>query len=413
MKKLAFLLLLICMTFSAHSVVFASDSTYITLRDQNGNTISYHDAEDTPYSDYFSPDILAYTASVDYDVTDISINELIFSDDTYQSKKEYKLDIGVNILKYQPTNSNIIYTFTVTRDKNPAEKNDVTAIEVRNYYNSNTLEYELFDDGRDTYTVNVANNVSTILISIDTNSLSPLVLPETFSDGVDLHTGKNKFTITVISESGLKKNFTLIINREKSTVNYFDYFTIYNLNSKGKEVGSDNINYNPDSSYYRVDYSYDVSSIVIMFPATDIVYDNILFNDRSDFNFKLKVGANKIKITIVAENGNKKNYTLNVVRSKPSTKLSSLKINQYTCNIGLNTYNLNATYDISKVKINASAADKSAKVDGNGTYNLKYGANKFYITVTAANKTQKKYTININRTKEKKVKAIYYWVLME
>jgi hypothetical protein len=81
-----------------------------------------------------------------------------------------------------------------------------------------------------------------------------------------------------------------------------------------------------------------------MFSATDVIYDNVLFNNSIDPNFKLKIGANKIKITLVAENGDKKNYTLSVIRSKPSTKLSSLLVNEYMCDTDRNTDNLEASY---------------------------------------------------------------------
>ena len=415
MKKLVFMLLVISIVLGTYSVAFASDTIFVSLIGQDNEGILYY-AEDGDLSDScnFRLNTMKYTANVGYEVSKISICELIDKgDETIKDHKDYELKVGVNVLEYQLTGSDKVYTFTVTRASNPDDSNDVTEIEIQNSDNKNTIEYQEFTESRDSYTANVDNDVSSVIISIDTNSLVPLSLPRKFSKGVDLQTGENKFVITVLSKSGLEKTFTLIINREKSSVNSFDYFSIIKLDNKGNETGSEDVSYDSYSSNYKVDVSYDVSSIVIMFPATDVVYDNVLFNNDIDPNFKLKIGANKIKITLVAENGDKKNYTLNVVRSKPSTKLSSLVVNEYMCDTDRNTYDLVASYNTTKIKILATPADKSAKTTGNGTYNLKVGINKFYITVTASDKTQKKYSIIINRSKEKKVKVIYYWVIVK
>ncbi len=415
MKKVVFVLLVLSVVLGTCSVVFASDMIFVNLIDQNDSGILYN-AEDgeSSGSSNFQLNTTRYKANVDYKVSKIRISELIYKGkENIKDHKDYELKEGVNVLEYQVTGYDTVYTFTVTRASNPDDRNDVKWIEILNSDDEKTIVDQEFTKSWDSYTVNVDNEVSSVIISMRTNSLVPLSLPRNFKKGVKLQTGENKFEIPLVSKSGLEKTFTLIINREKSSINSFDYFSIFKLDKKGDEVGSDDVSYNSLSSYYRVDVSYDVSSIVIMFPATDVIYDNVLFNNKTDSSFKLKIGANKIKITLIAENGDEKNYTLNVNRSKPSKKLSSLVVNDFMCDIGRNTNNLEAPYNTSKVKIVAIPADKSAKITGNGTYNLKFGNNKFYITVTAADKTQKKYVININRSKEKKVKAIFYWVIVK
>ena len=415
LKKLVFWLLVISIVLGTYSVVFAYDTVLVEILNQDKEGIIYYaeDGDGFDESD-FRINTMRYTANVGYDVSKISIGELIDNENgTNRNHTDYDLKVGVNVLEYHLTGYDKAYTFTVTRDSNPDDKNDITEVQIRNSHDKSLIEYEEFTDSRDRYTVNVDNEVSSVIISMETNSLAPLTLPKKFSKGVELQTGENKFDITVLSKSGLKKTFTLIINREKSSVNSFDYFSVIKLDMKENEAGSEDVNYDSYSSNYRVDVSYDVSSIVIMFPATDVIYDNVLFNNSMDPNFKLKIGSNKIKIMLVAENGDKKNYTLNVVRSKPSTKLNSLFVNDYMCDNERSTNNLEASYNTSKIKIVATPEDKSAKITGNGSYNLKVGVNKFYITVTSADKTQKKYTIIINRSKEKKVKAIYYWVIVK
>lgn len=177
-------------------------------------------------------------------------------------------------------------------------------------------------------------------------------------------------------------------------------------------LGKDSISYQSDSEDYKVNVLYDVDSIDIGFSSNFEVYTDILLNDGHNSEFKLKVGSNKVKITVIAENGDTRNYSLVVNRAKPSAKLASLQVNEYYCGTDVNSYDLNVDYDTTKVKISAVAVDKSAKVTGNGTYNLKVGTNKFTITVTAADKTQKRYSLTVNRSKSSP-KVIIYWVLLK
>ena len=61
------------------------------------------------------------------------------------------------------------------------------------------------------------------------------------------------------------------------------------------------------------------------------------------------------------------------------------------------TYNIQVENSVTKVLVNASSEDASAKIDVVGSSEMKVGANQRTIVVTAANGTQKRYVININR----------------
>lgn len=61
------------------------------------------------------------------------------------------------------------------------------------------------------------------------------------------------------------------------------------------------------------------------------------------------------------------------------------------------TYNIQVENSVTKVLVNASTEDEGARIDVVGSSNMKVGANQRTIVVTAANGTQKKYVININR----------------
>ena len=61
------------------------------------------------------------------------------------------------------------------------------------------------------------------------------------------------------------------------------------------------------------------------------------------------------------------------------------------------TYNIQVENSVTKVLVNATTEDARAKIDVVGSSDMKVGANQRTIVVTAANGTQKRYVININR----------------
>lgn len=66
-------------------------------------------------------------------------------------------------------------------------------------------------------------------------------------------------------------------------------------------------------------------------------------------------------------------------------------------NKDITTYNVTVENSVEKVLINAAAEEKGANVAYGGSTKMKVGDNQRWVTVTAPNGTQKKYTINIKR----------------
>ncbi len=66
-------------------------------------------------------------------------------------------------------------------------------------------------------------------------------------------------------------------------------------------------------------------------------------------------------------------------------------------NKDVTTYNIKVDNSVEKVLINAVPEDSGAKLSYGGSSKMKVGDNQRWVTVTAPNGTQKKYTININR----------------
>ena len=61
-------------------------------------------------------------------------------------------------------------------------------------------------------------------------------------------------------------------------------------------------------------------------------------------------------------------------------------------------YTVSANANTTNIKISAKAEDSKSDVDGTGTFNVSEGDNKFVITVTAQNRSVKKYTVIVSVT---------------
>ena len=116
----------------------------------------------------------------------------------------------------------------------------------------------------------------------------------------------------------------------------------------------------------------------------------------------LNYGNNRFELTVTAENGAQKKYSVTINRrdnrdTNNYLKSLSVKDNNIKFNKDTLTYTLEVEGTVEKATITAEAESTKARVTGDGEKTLKYGSNKFEIKVTAENETTKTYTITINR----------------
>ncbi len=122
-----------------------------------------------------------------------------------------------------------------------------------------------------------------------------------------------------------------------------------------------------------------------------------------DIGFKqLEYNDNTFNITVTAENGAQKTYTIYVFRSDSrdsNAYLSSLTVSKGSIkfNRASYNYNVNVASDIDSITIEAHAESAKATVEGTGTKKLKLGRNTFNITVKAENGTTKTYVVKVTR----------------
>lgn len=120
-----------------------------------------------------------------------------------------------------------------------------------------------------------------------------------------------------------------------------------------------------------------------------------------DENFK--VGINVVKVTVTAENGTTKVYTINVIKSAYRWgALKSLEVKVFGLNREFDPDKLEYTITISgayfettKLDMEYEAANADATVTVEGNENFVVGKNTVKITVTEKNGTQVTYTLNV------------------
>ena len=125
-------------------------------------------------------------------------------------------------------------------------------------------------------------------------------------------------------------------------------------------------------------------------------------------NKTLNYGKNTFVVTVTAENGSKKNYTINITRPddrNTNNNLSSLNLSEGKITFDKNkiNYEIVVENEIDKITIEGKVEDSKAKVEGLGAKNLVVGNNTFTIKVTAENGSVKEYKVVIIRQEEEKV----------
>ena len=135
-------------------------------------------------------------------------------------------------------------------------------------------------------------------------------------------------------------------------------------------------------------------------------------------NDNFEIGKNEIKLTVTAEDGTQKTYTINVTREEEQklsgdATLSNLGIGKSASEpseydftgFTKNTYEYSVTvpYEVTTLDVYYKVSKSSSIADVSGSSDFKVGKNEINILVTAEDGTQKTYTINVTRLAENTV----------
>ncbi len=113
-------------------------------------------------------------------------------------------------------------------------------------------------------------------------------------------------------------------------------------------------------------------------------------------------------VTVTAEDGSKKTYTINIEKEKQNepakdgdATLKSLNISGYTLKPGFNsntnTYSMTVKNNVTGLNVDAIANSSKSRVEVSGNGNWKVGVNVITIKVTAENGNVNTYTVNVTR----------------
>lgn len=186
-----------------------------------------------------------------------------------------------------------------------------------------------------------------------------------------------------------------------------------NLSSLKASVGTFDIAFDKDVTVYTLTVPYDTESVILSGSLEDITstVDGLI-------EYKLTDDKTTANITVVAEDGTIKVYTVYIIKeAKPenvatpvtyyyssNNYLKSLEIDGYeiTFNKETNEYKITVKNDVTSLDIKAIPEDSRARVEITGNEKFKKGNNTVTITVTAEDGSTREYKITANKESEKK-----------
>jgi len=249
------------------------------------------------------------------EVTSTSINIGATAEDSKSSVS----GTGTKNLNYGKNTFNVVvtaengskktYTITITKKDTRNKDNTLSSL------SASPLNLK-FNKNTTSYSFNVEHNVNTITINAKATDGKASVSgtgTKTLKDYV------NTFNVVVTAENGSKKTYTIKVIRKDAEGNLGAVSKDNTL--KSLKVEGYDIKFNKDTLEYSIEVDNLVDSIKVTAQTNHSAATHEITGDTN-----LKVGANSVKIKVVAENGDSKTYTINVNRKSdaPTTTISGL-----------------------------------------------------------------------------------------
>lgn len=244
----------------------------------------------------------------------------------------------------------------------------------------------IFDKNKNAYTMEVDNTVTKLtetVVMMDENATY------TISGNKNLKIGENTITITTLAQDGKTSlEYTIIVNKKPSSNAYLSDIVTF----PEKDFTFDKEKYN---------YVYHVESNVNTIQIIGVREDTTAKITGNGI-YQLTNEDLTVKLTVVAQDGTTKVYTVVVTKKKENNaNLESLTINNGELVPEFNKDTLEYTVElenyIDTINVTGKAESDKATVTGNGNYNLIEGKNKIQIMVTAEDGTIKTYLVTVTR----------------
>ena len=427
---------------------FIQSDISVIVKDSNGILVTDNDSE--LYNNYVveltKGNTISYTVVVVGDANNDNVfdrNDLGLTIDGYLS--------GTNMPSMDVYTSNDDEEFgTITFDDIKVLNNVLRENPITDYEDNNNLNLSIGSVPNnvfvgDSFEVNVIVNSDDIndyidgvnaLVSVnDKLTLTDVKFNDTFignyKDGHIVGIGDTLYNddimLTLVFTANSVGNGSAIISGEVSKVydTYdfedlgFDIQIIRNISSNNdlaslnSNVGTFDREFDRDVTSYTLTVPYDAESVILSGSTFDIystVSGLVLYELTSDETIAT--------ITVTAENGSTKVYTVRIVKeAKPvvtasnisyiyssNNYLKALEIDGYDIDFDklVTEYIIKVSSDVKSLDIKAIAEDSRASVEITGNENFKTGDNTVTITVTAENGDVKVYKITVNKKAPKK-----------
>ncbi len=330
----------------------------------------------------FNKDVTSYQLTLDKDSVKIT-GEAEDSSSSVKGTGYFNLKYGDNTFKIEVTSatgSKKTYTITIKRPDGRGNNN---------YLKSLSLDYGNieFDKNVTSYDLIIEKEVKSVKINATVEDNKASFVNKYGPRTVNLNYGNNKVEIKVKAENEDVRIYTLNITREdgRSSEASLKKITL----SKG------NITFDPSIDTYDVTVKNEIEKIEIKADPKDSKATVKI--DNKD----LVVGLNVIKITVTAENGTEKVYTLNVTRLEPgegfsdNTNLKKLTIENHDIKFDndVTLYDVKIE-DEDKLKFNITPEEESTTYEIKGNEKLENGS-KVRVIVKSESGITKEYIFNI------------------
>ena len=262
-----------------------------------------------------------------------------------------------------------------------------------------------FDSSKTTYSINVDNDVTKIDVdALPTDEKASVSI----SGNTNLKEGMNTITIKVTAENESVKTYTSNVNRKKSGNTNKEVEKSSNNLLKSLLVGDGTLKpaFDSNTTEYAVTVGNDVNYLDLKAYAQDSKAKVSISGNEN-----LKVGKNTISITVTAENGAQRIYTINVTKidKEGDNKLDDITISEGELSPKFNPNN--TFYDV-EVKSGTDTIDVTPKLQNpnskvhyfvngveqqNGKVKLNEGNNLVQLQVEDETGLVKSYYLNVNR----------------
>ncbi len=372
-------------------VVFSKDNksrtyTIVVYRIKSSDPrLKLIEFEGATFSPMFDKDKDTYTLNLDSSVTVLREKvEPLVKGTTYEIIGDKNVTVGSSVIKVVATAEDGVTTktYTFNIEKSKSHNNYLESLAT----NVGTMNPAFNKTNTGPYIINVDETVNSIILTGKPESSTSTV------DGPGIHTlqkGKNQIPVVVTSESGASRTYTVVINKEASSENHLTFL--------GVNEGTLSPTFNEEILDYNVEVANDIDQITVIAYAKDNKA-----TISGDGVHSLVVGENKLPVTVTAEDGSIKTYTINVKRKEIiSSKLLDIKAHEGTLSPtfekNITDYVIDVPNEVDQLTLEVTLEDPTATYIITGNESFVVGSNTVSIIVTDQNGDETTYTLTVMR----------------